>query len=102
MPDYETNATFNVSYSASETGLHGSGLDKVELTFTEEALKAAAQEALKLKTGARGLRTVIEEVLLEVMYEIPSRRDVERCVISADTILHKSGPQLVTFGERAA
>jgi ATP-dependent Clp protease ATP-binding subunit ClpX len=78
------------------------GLDKVELIFTEGALKAAAQEALKLKTGARGLRTIIEEVLLEVMYEIPSRRDVQRCVIDADTILHKSGPQLVTSEERAA
>ncbi len=78
------------------------GLDKVELVFTDDALKAAANEALKLKTGARGLRTIIEEVLLEVMYEIPSRRDVQRCVINADTILRKAGPQLVTSGERTA
>ncbi len=71
------------------------GLDKVELVFTEDAMHAAARQALKLKTGARGLRTVIEEVLLEVMYDIPSRQDVRQCVISADTITRKSGPQLV-------
>ncbi len=78
------------------------GLDKVELIFTEDALRAAANEAMKLKTGARGLRTIIEEVLLEVMYEIPSRRDVRQCVINAETILRKAGPQLVTSGERNA
>ena len=78
------------------------GLDKVELVFTEDALRAAAGEALKLKTGARGLRTIIEEVLLEVMYDIPSRRDIHRCVIDADTIHRKSGPQLVMTAERAA
>ncbi len=78
------------------------GLDKVQLVFTEDALHAAAREALKLKTGARGLRTIIEEVLLEVMYDIPSRRDIDRCIIDADTILRKSGPQLVTATERAA
>ena len=78
------------------------GLDKVELVFSDDALKAAAHEALKLKTGARGLRTIIEEVLLEVMYEIPSRHDVQRCVITADTILRKAGPELETTGERAA
>ena len=78
------------------------GLDHVELVFTDDALRAAAGEALKLKTGARGLRTIIEDVLLEVMYDIPSRRDVQRCVISAETIQRKAGPQLVTAGERAA
>jgi ATP-dependent Clp protease ATP-binding subunit ClpX len=71
-------------------------LDKVELTFTHDALEAAANEALKHKTGARGLRTIIEETLLDVMYEIPSRGDVKKCIINAETILHKKRPLLLT------
>ncbi|MCL4533810.1 MAG: ATP-dependent Clp protease ATP-binding subunit ClpX [Bacteroidetes bacterium] len=70
-------------------------LDDVELVFTPDALEATAQEALKLKSGARALRTIIEEALLEVMYDIPSRRDIEKCVISAETIRRKSGPILL-------
>ncbi|MBI2954107.1 MAG: ATP-dependent Clp protease ATP-binding subunit ClpX [Chloroflexi bacterium] len=76
-------------------------LDKVELVFTPEALEAAAEQSMRLKTGARGLRTIIEEVLLDVMYEIPSRADVKKCVINAETILRKNGPILVTKGDRA-
>ncbi|MCL4464842.1 MAG: ATP-dependent Clp protease ATP-binding subunit ClpX [Chloroflexi bacterium] len=75
-------------------------LDKVELVFTPDALEAAAQQAMKLNTGARGLRTVIEETLLEVMYDIPSRGDVKKCVINADTIVNKHGPLLVTKSEQ--
>ena len=75
-------------------------MDKVELVFTDEALDAAAELALKQKTGARGLRTIIEETLLDVMYEIPSRGDVRKCVINADTILHKRVPLLLTQAER--
>jgi ATP-dependent Clp protease ATP-binding subunit ClpX len=75
-------------------------LDKVELVFTEDALEAAAERALSYKTGARGLRTLIEEVLLDVMYEIPSRSDVRKCVISADTILQGKAPLLLTRSER--
>jgi ATP-dependent Clp protease ATP-binding subunit ClpX len=74
-------------------------LDNVELIFTDEALEMAAEEALKRKTGARGLRTIIEETLLDVMYEIPSRRDVKKCVIKAETILGKAGPLLLTRSE---
>ncbi|MBI4507184.1 MAG: ATP-dependent Clp protease ATP-binding subunit ClpX, partial [Chloroflexi bacterium] len=75
-------------------------LDKVELAFTRDALEAAAEYSLKLKTGARGLRTIIEEVLLDVMYEIPSRADVKRCVINADAILRRKKPVLVTRLDR--
>ena len=75
-------------------------LDKVELVFTPDALEAAAERALQLKTGARGLRTIIEEVLLDVMYEIPSRNDVRRCIINADTIKNGKTPLLVTRSER--
>ena len=75
-------------------------LDKVELVFTEEALAAAAEEAMKHEAGARGLRTIIERALLDVMYEIPSRRDVKKCVISAEAVLGKVPPLLLTRSER--
>ena len=75
-------------------------LDKVELVFQEDALEAAAEKALELKTGARGLRTIIEEVLLDVMYEIPSRNDIRKCVISAETIKNGKAPQLLARSER--
>ncbi len=74
-------------------------LDQVELVFTDEAKRAAASEALRYKTGARGLRTIIEQVLLDVMYEIPSRRDVRKCLITEETILIKSKPILLTSTE---
>jgi ATP-dependent Clp protease ATP-binding subunit ClpX len=61
-------------------------LDGVELVFTEDALRETAREAFRYRMGARGLRSIIEETLLEVMYEIPSRQDVERVVIDADAI----------------
>jgi ATP-dependent Clp protease ATP-binding subunit ClpX len=77
-------------------------MDNVELVFAEDALQTAAAEAMQHKTGARGLRTIIEEVLLDVMYEIPSRNDVCKCVISADTILRKSAPLLLTRPEKAS
>jgi len=75
-------------------------LDKVELVFQQDALEAAAEKALDLKTGARGLRTIIEEVLLDVMYEIPSRSDIRKCVITADTIRRGKAPQLLARSER--
>ena len=71
-------------------------LDKVELNFTEEALQAAAKEAITRKTGARGLRTVIEETLMDVMFHIPSMNDVQKCVITDETILSKREPLLLT------
>ena len=70
-------------------------LDKVELVFTPEALEAVAEQALKLKTGARGLRTIIEETLLDVMFDVPSRKDVARCVITPEVIRHEQAPLLL-------
>ncbi len=75
-------------------------LDNVELIFTEEALASAAEEAMKHEAGARGLRTIIERALLDVMYEIPSRRDVKKCIISAEAVLGKTPPLLLTQSER--
>jgi ATP-dependent Clp protease ATP-binding subunit ClpX len=69
-------------------------LDNVELIFTEQALELTAELAMKRETGARGLRTIIEGALLDVMYEVPSRRDVRRCVVTADVIRGLVGPDL--------
>ncbi len=76
-------------------------LDRVELEFNEGALHAAARKAMQCHTGARGLRTIIEQALLEIMYEIPSRRDVQRCVITEETILNREPPQFVARSEPA-
>jgi ATP-dependent Clp protease ATP-binding subunit ClpX len=69
-------------------------MDNVELIFTDHALEVTAELALKRETGARGLRTIIEGALLDVMYEIPSRRDVRRCVITAEVIRGLVEPEL--------
>jgi len=71
-------------------------MDGVELAFTPDAIDACAREALQHRTGARGLRTVIEDTLLDVMYEIPSRSDVKKCVINAETIARRQRPILLT------
>ena len=71
-------------------------LDGVELVFTDDALKATAEEAMSHKTGARGLRTVLEDCLLDVMYEIPSRDDVKKCVVDANAVRGLRRPLLLT------
>ena len=70
-------------------------IDGVELEFTPEALEAIADQALARGTGARGLRAILEEVLLEVMYDLPGREDVARCVITAEVVLERVHPTLV-------
>ncbi len=71
-------------------------LDKVELVFTEGALRATADGALSRKTGARALRTIVEESLLDVMYEIPERPDIRKCLITEETIRDGRRPLLLT------
>ncbi len=73
-------------------------MDGVELGFTDDALRAVADEAVRLKTGARGLRTVLEDRLVDVMYEIPSRDDIDRCVVNAETVLKRQRPVLMAKG----
>jgi ATP-dependent Clp protease ATP-binding subunit ClpX len=73
-------------------------LDGVELVFTEDALEAAAEEAMRHKMGARSLRTVIEDTLLDVMYEIPSHPDVKKCVVDAEAIHGRRRAILLTAG----
>jgi ATP-dependent Clp protease ATP-binding subunit ClpX len=76
-------------------------LDNVELVFADEALGAIASKALERGTGARGLRSIIEESLMGVMFDLPSRRDVRKCVITRECIEKGIDPTLVTEAEKA-
>jgi len=75
------------------------GYDNIELVFTEDALWEISDKALVRETGARGLRSIIETALLDVMFELPSRRDVSKCVITKETIEKHLKPTLVTSAE---
>ncbi len=70
-------------------------MDGVELDFEDEALKAIAEKAIERKTGARGLRSIIEETMLDIMYEVPSRKDIKKCIITKDTVMDNQEPKLV-------
>jgi ATP-dependent Clp protease ATP-binding subunit ClpX len=69
--------------------------DGVELDFSVDALEAVAEQSMLRGTGARGLRAILEEVLLNVMYDLPSRKDVGKCVISREVVLERVNPTLV-------
>jgi ATP-dependent Clp protease ATP-binding subunit ClpX len=71
-------------------------MDNVELSFEQDALEAIAKEAIKRKTGARGLRAIIESIMLDVMFELPSRDDIVKCVITKDTVVQGGSPKLYT------
>ncbi len=71
-------------------------LDGVTLEFQEEAIRAIAKEAIKRGTGARGLRAVLEDRMLEIMYDIPSRGDISKCIMTKDSVLGNVPPILVT------
>ena len=70
--------------------------DDIELVFSEDSLEAIANKALERETGARGLRSILEETLLDVQFELPSRRDVTKCVVTRETITEGRRPTLVT------
>src|SRR5690606_36285277 len=70
-------------------------MDGVELEFTEDALRASARKAMERKTGARGLRSIVEGLLLDVMYEIPSRDDVHKCIVDEACVLEGAPPRLL-------
>jgi ATP-dependent Clp protease ATP-binding subunit ClpX len=70
--------------------------DDIELVFAEDSLGAIADRALERETGARGLRSILEETLLDVQFELPSRRDVRKCVVTKETITEGRRPTLVT------
>jgi ATP-dependent Clp protease ATP-binding subunit ClpX len=73
--------------------------DGVELEFTDGALRQIAHEAIQRNTGARALRTIIEEVMLNIMYEIPSSSDIKRCIVEEATVRDRVDPKLVTTAE---
>jgi ATP-dependent Clp protease ATP-binding subunit ClpX len=75
-------------------------LDGVVLEFKDNCLQAIAEEAMKRNTGARGLRAILEEILLDVMFEMPSREDIDRCVITREVVLNKETPMLATRDKR--
>ncbi len=70
-------------------------LDDVELEFEEEALKEIAKKAIERKTGARGLRSIIEGIMLDVMFDLPSREDISKCIITKETVIENSIPKLI-------
>jgi ATP-dependent Clp protease ATP-binding subunit ClpX len=70
--------------------------DGIELVFAEDSLTSIADKALERETGARGLRSILEETLLDVQFELPSRRDVKKCVVTKETIERGLKPTLVT------
>ncbi len=72
------------------------GMDGAELVFEDDAVKAIAKLAIERNTGARGLRAIIEEIMTDVMYDVPSREDVKRVVITADAVSKKCAAQYVT------
>ncbi len=77
-------------------------MDGVTLEIEDEALTAIAKKAIERKTGARGLRAILEDIMLNVMYDIPSRDDIEKCIITRDTILNQQDPILIlSEGEKS-
>ncbi len=76
--------------------------DKVELDFTDDALEAVAEQSMLRGTGARGLRAILEEVLLNVMYDLPSQSDIDKCIISREVVLERVNPTLVPRAKERA
>ncbi len=75
-------------------------LDGVELEFEQDALEVIVDKAIERNTGARGLRSIIEEIMRDIMYEIPSNYKIEKCIITKDTVLNKAEPKLVINEEK--
>ncbi len=80
---------------------HFLAMDNVELVFDEGALKAIAEEAMKRSAGARGLRAIIESIMRDVMYEVPSRADVKKCIVTEEVIREHKPPTLVLEEKKA-
>jgi ATP-dependent Clp protease ATP-binding subunit ClpX len=71
-------------------------LDGVVLEFVDDTLKEIAHQALKRNTGARGLRAILEDAMLDVMFDMPSRSDIIRCVVTKEVITNRQEPLLIT------
>lgn len=74
--------------------------EKVKLTFTEDAIIAIAQEAARRETGARGLRAILEDIMLDIMYEIPSQSGIAECIINREVVLERKNP-IILYKKRA-
>ena len=70
-------------------------LDGVELEIQNKAIEAVAKKAIERKTGARGLRSIFEKSMMDIMYDIPSRDDIKKCIVTKETIEGVKGPKLV-------
>ena len=73
-------------------------IDDVELEIDDDAVREVAKKALERKTGARGLRSIMEDIMMDIMYDIPSREDIEKCIITKETVLGESMPTLISVG----
>jgi len=74
-------------------------LENVKLTFTEDSIETIAEEAKRLRTGARGLRSILENVMLEIMYDIPSQKEIAECIITKECVLEKTKPVCLAKGD---
>ncbi len=75
-------------------------LDGVELEFKQEALEAIVEKAIERNTGARGLRSIIEDIMRDIMFDVPTNPKIEKCIITKDTVEKKSGPELIINEEK--
>ena len=92
-----TAVTVGSSGEISGLTMEGSG-QWAKLEFDDEALVAIAQKAIERKTGARGLRAILEEVMRDIMYDIPSSENIEKCIVTKDTIKNNEQPQVIING----
>ena len=70
-------------------------MDDVELEFEQQALEAIVDKAIERKTGARGLRSIIEDIMRDIMYDIPSNEKIEKCIITKETVNQSAGPKII-------
>ena len=75
-------------------------MDNVDLDFENEALELIVDKAIERKTGARGLRSIIEEIMRDIMFEIPSNPKIEKCIITKETVLNGEPPKIVINNSR--
>ncbi len=74
-------------------------LDNVKLTFTEDAIEAIAQQSFEQNTGARGLRSIVENLMLGISYDIPSEKGVSEVIIDKDNVINKTTPRIIKDGK---
>ena len=75
-------------------------MDNVELEFEDEALGLIVDKAIERKTGARGLRSIIEEIMRDIMFEIPSNPKIEKCIVTKETVLNGEPPKIIINNNR--